>query len=186
MRTRHRTEFEGFVTDASLPLLRTAFLLVNDLGEAEDLVQEVLLRLARSWPRVGEMDHPLAYARRVLVNEAIDQAQRRSRHRQVVSLDRFPESGELPDPAAAREFARVDVRGEVGPALAELTARQRAAVVLRYWEGLSEAETAQYLSCSVGTVKSTTARGLARLRALLDPGNPDDPDNEQDEAVSLP
>lgn len=182
MGAKNGGEFEGFVTETSLPLLRTAYLLVNDLGEAEDLVQEALLRVARSWPKVRSMDHPLAYARRTLVNLAIDQADRRRRRRQVVSLDRWPESAELPDPTADHEFALVDVRGEVGAALARLTARQRIAVVLRYWDGLSEAETAKYLSCSVGTVKSTTSRGLARLRDLLEHDNEDD----EDEAVSLP
>ncbi|HEX4223264.1 MAG TPA: SigE family RNA polymerase sigma factor [Pseudonocardiaceae bacterium] len=184
MGDKNRGDFEEFVTETSLPLLRTAYLLVNDLGEAEDLVQEALLRVARSWPRIRAMDHPLAYARRVLVNKAIDQSERSRRRRQVVSLDRWPESAELPDPAAAEEFALVDVRGEVGAALAQLTARQRIAVVLRYWDGLSEAETAQHLSCSVGTVKSTTSRGLARLRELLDHNNTGD--NDEDEAVSLP
>jgi RNA polymerase sigma-70 factor (sigma-E family) len=187
--SRDGDEFEGFVTEASMSLLRTAYLLVNDLGEAEDLVQEALLRVSRSWPRVRSMDHPLAYARRVLVNQAIDQSDRRRRRRQVVSLDRWPESAELPDPAAAHEFAMVDVRGEVGAALAQLTARQRIAVVLRYWDALSEAETAKYLSCSVGTVKSTTSRGLARLRELLEHNNTEHNntgDNDEDEAVSLP
>lgn len=191
MGAMHRKEstegFDSFVTEAGLPLLRTAYLLVDDLGEAEDLVQEALLRVARYWDRVRSVEFPLAYARRVLVNLTIDQSTRRRRRRQLLSLDRWPESGNLPDPAADREFSMVEVRGDIGAALAALTARQRAAIVLRYWDGLSEAETAQHLSCSIGTVKSTTSRGLARLRELLGHGDPrTGEDNEEDEAVSVP
>jgi len=164
-----RAEFERFVDDCADVLLRTGYLIVWDLAEAEDLVQETLVRVARRWPRVRRMDQPVAYARRILVNLAIDDGKRRSRRRGELE----PPDGPLQaraDEAAARVFGTLDARAELLGALALLPPRQRTVLVLRYFEDLSEAQTAQTLGCSVGTVKSTASRALARLReALVEP-----------------
>jgi RNA polymerase sigma-70 factor (sigma-E family) len=157
-----RREFESFVTDSTGPLLRTAFLMARDLAEAEDLVQETFLRVARHWPRVCAMNHPAAYARRVLVNLVIDGAERRSRR--TGELDGRQRALDWSDGRAERDLAAVDVHAELLAALAGLPTRQRAVIVLRYWEDLPEAEVAAILGCSAGTVKSTASRGLARLR----------------------
>src|SRR5579862_2192159 len=132
-----RQEFERFVTDRSGSLLRTAYLMAGNLAEAEDLVQETLLRVARHWPKVRAMKYPAAYARRVLVNVALDGAERRARR-----------AGELAAPDGD------DAQQELLGALGTLTARQRAIILLRYWEDLPEADVAEILGCSVGTVKS--------------------------------
>jgi RNA polymerase sigma-70 factor (sigma-E family) len=163
---RVRGEFERFVAGQADELLRVGYLLVGDLAEAEDLVQECFLRVARRWPRVRGMDHPGAYARRILVNLALDGSKRRSRWRdELASRD-----GQRPE-GYAGEVAASDAgvaNSELTAALAALPPRQRAVLVLRYFEDLSEAQVAVVLDCSVGTVKSTASRALARLRQTLD------------------
>jgi RNA polymerase sigma-70 factor (sigma-E family) len=156
-------------------LLRTAYLVVWDLTEAEDLVQECLLKVARRWPRVRRMDQPRAYARRVLLNQALDGARRRSR--QSGELERFESGGvsARPDETAARDLSLVDTRSQLIGALSTLPPRQRAVLVLRYFEDLPEAQIADSLGCSVGTVKSQISRGLARLQATMT--SPNDPDH---------
>ena len=167
-RGRTRVEFERFVDACTGDLLRTGYLIVWDLEEAEDLVQETLLRVARHWPRVRRMDKPVAYARRILLNLAINDTKRRSRRRRELGPpDRAPLEVQA-DEAAAGVFDALDARAELLGALAALPPRQRAVLVLRYFEDLSEAETAQTLNCSVGTIKSTASRGLARLREAFD------------------
>lgn len=166
---RAQADFEQFVTAFSDALLRTAYLVVWDAVEAEDLVQECLLAVARRWPRVRRMDHPHAYARRVLLNLALDGAQRRTRHRQELVGDEAATLAVLPDEASARRLNGIGVRAELIEALGTLPPRQRAVLVLRYFEDLSEAQAADLLGCSVGTVKSTASRGLARLQSALSP-----------------
>jgi RNA polymerase sigma-70 factor (sigma-E family) len=162
-----RREFERFVADRTGPLLRTAHLVAGNLAEAEDLVQETLLRVARRWPKVQAMDHPAAYARQILVNMAIDGAAQRSRRTgELAAADRAGTHDPV-DNRAERDLLDVDTQQELLGALATLTARQRAIIVLRYWEDLPEAEVAEILGCSAGTVKSTASRGLARLRATI-------------------
>jgi RNA polymerase sigma-70 factor (sigma-E family) len=162
-----RVEFERFVDGCAGELLRTGYLVVWDLEEAEDLVQETLLRVARRWPRVRRMDQPVAYARRILVNLAIDDARRRSRRRRELEPPDGAPLDAHADEAAAGVFGALDARAELLAALGVLPPRQRAVLVLRYFEDLSEAQIAQTLNCSVGTVKSTASRGLARLREAL-------------------
>lgn len=164
---RRRAEFEQFVTDSSAALLRTAYLVVWDLTEAEDLVQECLLAVARRWPRVRGMEHPHAYARRMLINLALDGAPRRSRRRQELDADDPAIMAHLADDASSRALRDVDLRSELTDALGRLAPRQRAVLVLRYFEDLPESEVARLLGCSVGTVKSTASRGLARLQAAM-------------------
>jgi RNA polymerase sigma-70 factor (sigma-E family) len=164
---RRRAEFERFVSESSAALLRTAYLVAWDLTEAEDLVQECLLAVARRWPRVRAMDHPHAYARRVLINLALDGAGKRSRRRRELDAPDESALAQVPDDASARALAGIDVRSELIDALGTLPPRQRAVLVLRYFEDLSEAQVAAALGCSIGTVKSSASRGLARLQAAL-------------------
>ncbi len=164
---RTRTEFERFVDEGADALLRTACLVAWDPAEAEDLVQECLTIVARRWPRVQRMDHPYAYARRVLINLALDGAQRRSRRAQELGARDAPAIDDVVDEASARALLGVDVRSELLQALGTLPPRQRAVLVLRYFEDLPEAKVAAVLGCSVGTVKSTASRGLTRLQSSL-------------------
>ena len=157
-------DFDAFVAGNLEQLLRTAYVITWDAGEAEDLVQECLFKVARQWPRVRKMARPRAYARRILVNLALDDSRGRSRRR-----------GELDGSSMATDepsrdlLVGLETRAELLDALAGLTPRQRAVLVLRYVNDLTEAQTAKVLGCSPGTVKSNTSRGLARLREVLAP-----------------
>ncbi len=164
---RAKADFEQFVTASSDALLRTAYLVAWDPVEAEDMVQECLLAVARRWPRVRRMDHPHAYARRVLVNLALDGAPRRTRRRQELVGDEAAGLAAVPDESSARRLDAVGLRAELIEALGTLPPRQRAVLVLRYFEDLSEAQVADLLGCSLGTVKSTASRGLTRLQTAL-------------------
>lgn len=157
-----RADFERFVADSSDTLLRTAYLIVWDLGEAEDLVQETLLEVARRWPRIRRMERPIAYARRILVNRALSGSARRTRRRQELIAPIPSEPEAAPDRAG-----EIDVADGLMDALAALPPRQRAVLVLRYFLDLPEAEVAAALKCSLGTVKSTASRGLARLEQAM-------------------
>jgi RNA polymerase sigma-70 factor (sigma-E family) len=166
MANRTRDGFEQFVASSTDGLLRTAYLIVSDLAEAEDVVQESLFQVARRWPRVSRMDHPVAYARRLVVNLAIDRSKRHAR--ELAELNgHAPE--DRADEASANAFRALDARSELLWALAKLPPRQRAVLVLRYFADLPEAEVAELLDCSLGTVKSTASRGLARLESSLRP-----------------
>ncbi len=162
---RRRAEFEQFVADSTDPLLRTAYLVVGDLAESEDLVQECFAIVAKRWPRVRAMEHPRAYARRVLLNLALDGSARRSRRR--LELERSDTIDERSDERSSGELMAVHIRSELVAALATLPPRQRAVLVLRYFEDLSESDTAEALQCSIGTVKSSASRALTRLQATL-------------------
>lgn len=166
---RVRADFEQFVTASSDALLRTAYLIVWDAAEAEDLVQDCLLTVARRWPRVRGMAHPHAYARRVLINLALDGATRRTRRRDELAANGSAAAAERADESSARRLHVVGVRAELIQALGTLPPRQRTVLVLRYFEDLSEAQAAELLGCSVGTVKSTASRALTRLQATLTP-----------------
>jgi RNA polymerase sigma-70 factor (sigma-E family) len=162
-------EFEGFVAGATAGLFRTAYLMTGDAGDAEDAVQESLIRVARRWRRVRVMERPAAYARRILVGVILDGAARRSRQRAELA----PPGDHAPDPAddrAARALRDVDDLAEFQWALARLSPRQRAVLILRYWEDLPVAEVATLLRCSEATVTSTACRGTARLAQALATG----------------
>ena len=167
-RDRSRQEFDRFVMDTADALLRAASLITWDVAEAEDLVQECLFRVARRWPRVRKMDHPAAYARTVLVHLALDEGKRRSRRRSELHASAAGRLDAREDDAALRVFGRVEASADLLRAIGELPPRQRAALVLRYFEDLSETEAADAMGCSVGTVKSTTSRALDRLRSLVE------------------
>jgi RNA polymerase sigma-70 factor (sigma-E family) len=147
-------DFDGFVIAGAGRLHRVAVALTGERGAAEDLVQDVLEKMYVRWHRI---DEPYAYARRALVNASVNRWRVRARRREVaLTVAR--------DDEAEDAIARVDDRNLIIHVLAALPARQRAVVVLRFLEDLSEAETASLLGCSVGTVKSQTARALTRLR----------------------
>ncbi|MEV0156157.1 SigE family RNA polymerase sigma factor [Micromonospora sp. NPDC050686] len=152
-------DFREFVEARYGDLLRTAYLLTGGRDAAQDLVHEALLKTLRHWRRV---DEPMAYVRRAMVNE------RTNRWRRIGLRELLP--GVLPDRPRSDDTESVAERDELLLALGRLPARMRAVVVLRYWEDLAEADVAATLGCSVGTVKSQAARGLARLRDVLRPG----------------
>ena len=162
---RARSEFERFSVLHADALLRNAYLMAGDRGEAEDLVQECLLRLARKWPRVRSMEHPGAYARRVLFNLILDGGPQRARRRTELFAVEATDGHDGADETTAALEAHV----ELVQALGGLPGRQRAVLVLRYFADLPEAEVASILDCSPGTVKSSASRGLQRLRRTLDP-----------------
>jgi len=158
-----RTSFDDFVLQHADGLLRTAFLITMDRQEAEDLVQECLYSLSRRWGRVAAMDYPVAYARRALINLALQRSEGRRRRRTELETD-------VPDPGLpSAELELVVTRDELRGALRQLTPRQRAILVLRYFSDLSETQVAEALGCSVGTVKSTASRSLGQMRELLNP-----------------
>jgi RNA polymerase sigma-70 factor (sigma-E family) len=149
--------FAQFVEARERALQRTAWLLTGDWALAEDLVQAALARSWPRWERIRRRDNPEIYVRRVMVNTWSSWSRRRWRGEQPTgAVPDQPVSGDL----AAEVTARVAVRS----ALSALSDRQRAVLVLRVFDDLSEAAVAQVLNCAIGTVKSTMSRALARLR----------------------
>jgi RNA polymerase sigma-70 factor (sigma-E family) len=171
----NRTDFDRFVAGSADGLLRTAYLIVWDLPEAEDLIQETLLKVARRWPKVSRIDHPAAYARRILINLALAERPKRARRAELHDSSlidaRSGHDARSATAGATDATSAIDAHDELYAALATLPPRQRAVIVLRYFLDLSEAETAAALGCSLGTVKSTASRGLARLEQTLRPTN---------------
>jgi RNA polymerase sigma-70 factor (sigma-E family) len=159
-----RIDFDRFVAETAESLLRSAYLITWDFAEAEDLVQECLFKVARRWPRVKKMGRPVAYARTVLIHLALDEGKRRSQRRSELGPEATGLLEAHHDDAAARILGRVETSTDLLGVLRELPPRQRAALVLRYFDDLSEAEVADVMGCSLGTVKSTTSRALGRLR----------------------
>ncbi|MGW2279714.1 SigE family RNA polymerase sigma factor [Streptomyces sp. NPDC001770] len=155
MRTDEDAALHAFVEGRRTALFRSAYLLCGDRHEAEDLVQTALVKVLVGGRRHGRLDNVEAYARRTLVNTFIASRRRFWRREQPF--------GELPDRAAGQEDS--DTGLQVRAALARLTAKQRAVLVLRYWEDLSVEATADLLGMRQNTVKSHAARGLAALRA---------------------
>jgi len=160
-----KRQFEGFAAEASDTLLRTGYLMTGSARDAEDLVQETFLRVARRWNQVRSMDHPAAYARRILINLVLQDAERRSR--QKAELAPQHAGIDAADQSAAQALRHVDDLGEIRWALAHLTARQRAVLVLRYWADLPVGEVAEILGCSSGTVTGTASRAAGRLAGIL-------------------
>jgi len=150
---RDEAGFRTFVQTNGAVLLHAARLLTGDHHRGEDLVQTALTKLYLKWDRV---DAPLAYARKALVTAHIDSTRRRWWGERPTE--------ELPEQASGDLMAESDERDELRRLLTELSPRERAVVVLRYYCDQSEQETAATLGIPVGTVKSTCARALARLR----------------------
>jgi RNA polymerase sigma-70 factor (sigma-E family) len=147
-------EFDRLYDGGYVRLCRLAYLLTGDDAAAEEITQEAFLVLSQQWWRVAAPD---AYVRRVVVNRSRSWVRHRTVERRFVPEPRRETESDLSD------------RATIVAALAYLTARQRAAVVLRFYEDRSELEIAELLACRPGTVKSLVARGLATLREVLEP-----------------
>ena len=161
MQDRDR-EFHAYFEARVAVVRRTAYLLCGDWHRAEDLAQTALAKLYVAWPRLNRNGQVDAYVRKIVVRAAIDDSRRWFRRRETTM-------SAVPDIETAGAPGVDDVL-DVRRALAELPPGQRAAVILRYWEDLPIAETAELLGCSEGTVKSQAAKGLAALRHLLAAG----------------
>jgi len=151
--------FTEFMSTRSARLFRTAYLIVGDHQLAQDLMQESLIKTYIAWPRLRDVSNAEAYTRKTIVTTAISWRRRRSFHERPT--DRLPDTP-APDPGEA-----VTTHASVVAKLRTLPPRQRAAIVLRYYEDLSEAQTAEVMGCSVGAVKSQVSIGLGRLRERL-------------------
>ena len=150
--------FREFVAARQPALLRTAWLLTGDWHHAQDLVQVALARVWPRWAAVAGRGDPDAYVRKVLVNSYLTWRRRRWHGEQP--------TGQLPDPAADRDdFASADLRTALARVLPGLPPRQRAVLVLRFYEDLSVEQAAAALGCSPGTIKSQTSKALAALAA---------------------
>ncbi|MCX9193608.1 SigE family RNA polymerase sigma factor [Carbonactinospora thermoautotrophica] len=159
MRVHEEADFREFVLARSHALRRTAYLLCGDWHQAEDIVQTALTRLYMAWRRVSRRDSIEGYVRQIIFRAYVDERRRGWSRRESPSDD-------LPD-LPADEPGMAEERMVIFRALAKVPRRQRAVLVLRFWEDLRVEETAAVLGCSEGTVKSQTSRGLATLRALL-------------------
>lgn len=149
--------FEAFFRASWARLFRTAYAVSGDHQHAEDAVQTAMVRICARWSRVRRMASPEAYARKVVVNECLDRRRRRSA--------RFETPADM-STAEIVEQVSTDLP-DLWDAILGLPPRQRAVVVLRYYEGLSEAEIADVLGCRPGTVKSQASAALARLRTRV-------------------
>ena len=157
---RDEPGFREFVQAGSRRHLRTAYLLTGNAADAEDLLQIGLARLVRVWDRVSQSGDADAYLRRVLVNAHVTRGRRLWRREQPTDAP--------PDRLGRDPYAALDERDRLRRALAGLSPGERRAVVLRHVEDLPEAEVARLLGCTVGTVKSQSSRGLAKLRRTLE------------------
>lgn len=155
-----RAGFVEFVEAASGSLRGTAYLICGDWDRVDDVMQDALCKIYVAWPRIDRADNVFAYARRLVVNTAIDSGRRPWRREQVRE--------ELPEQPVADSSAEQAQRDLVLRALATLPPRQRACVVLRYYQDLSVDQTADALGCSPGTVKGYTSRAMTSLRPLLE------------------
>ena len=153
--------FRDFVAARQRALLRTARMLTGDEHTAEDLVQAALERVWPRWETVVRAGDPDAYVRKVLVNTYASWWRRRWRGERSTSV--------VPEVTSADEFLQADLADAVRRLLPTLPPRQRAVLVLRYYDDLTETATADALGCSVGTVKSQASKALARLRLSHDP-----------------
>jgi RNA polymerase sigma-70 factor (sigma-E family) len=162
-----RPEYDRFVVERSPRLLRVAFVMTRDWGAAEDLLQSALIKAWFAWSRVhGDPD---AYVRRIIATTHISSRRRRSTTEipwRDPDSGRPPAHADLPDGYVPDPAAQHAERDAVLQALGRLPARQRAILVLRYLEDLTEAQTAETLGIAVGTVKGQASRALAKLREI--------------------
>ena len=153
--------FEDFAAARLPALLRYAMLLSGDREQARDIVQEVLTRALVKWSRIGSVDEPYAYVRRMVTNEFL--SMRRRRRLWTVPLG----DDALDGPRAPTADPPPDTDDALWTLLGTLPRQQRAVIVLRFYEGLSDQEIAEALDCRPGTVRSYASRGLAALRIEL-------------------
>jgi len=164
MKPADEADFRVFVAARSPSLLWFAHALTGDPHTAEDVVQTALARTALAWPRVRRKDNPEGYVRRAIVTTHLNALRRRPWREQPRDF-----IADVADDAdAARPEHELDERDAMWAALSKLPPRQRAVLVLRYYEDLSEADIAEVLGCSRGTVKSQAAKGLSRLRQIVE------------------
>ena len=162
-KTQDDPDFEEYAATAWAWLYRCAYLLAGNHADAEDLAQATLLQAYRSWAKVRDAEQPRAYLRRMLTNLYVSQKRPKSRRLEVLT--------DVPvEPRHPREQGGPEDRMVLWPHISSLPPRQRAVIVLRYYEQLSEREIADALGCSTGTVKSTAHRALTSLRAAVGPG----------------
>ena len=148
--------FREYVATRSRALLRTAYLLTGNLADAEDLVQAALAKTYLAWDRIEDRGALDGYVRRAIVNTHISWWRRRR-------VEEYP-TDEIPDQAVADHAGASDLQESMRRAVDRLPQRMRAAVLLRYYEDMTEAEVAEVLGVSLGTVKSTVSRAVAKLR----------------------
>jgi RNA polymerase sigma-70 factor (sigma-E family) len=148
-------EFSAFLDERQLALLRLAIVLCGSRAAAEDVLQEVLLRAFAQWSRIGGLDSPYGYVRKMLVNEHLSWRRRSARQ-----LSRAVVEPEI----ASDPVERIAVRDDLLRRLAALPHRQRTAVILRYFEDLDDAEIARVMACAPVAVRSYVSRGLKALR----------------------
>lgn len=156
MRAEQEREFREFVAARSPDLLRTAYYLTGDVHRAQDLLQTALLSCARRWAKIRSWDQPTAYVRKAMFRHQINWWRVR-RNRLETPTETIPDRGHDPTEVLA-------TRDDLMTALRRLPPRQRAVVLLRYYEDHSETEVARILGVSVGTVRSQAAKALAKLR----------------------
>jgi RNA polymerase sigma-70 factor (sigma-E family) len=159
MTTRDSAAFAEFAQARSASLFRAAYLMTGDHGLAEDLLQEALTKTYVAWPRLRDVSKAEAYTRKAITTTAISWWRRKSWHGEK-PRDNVPEQvAPVSHDPAERDWLWQELQG--------LAPRQRAAIVLRYYEDLTEAQTAEAMGVSIGTVKSQVSDGLKRLRARL-------------------
>jgi RNA polymerase sigma-70 factor (sigma-E family) len=167
MKPADEADFRAFVAARSPSLLWFAHVLTGDPHTAEDVVQTALARTASGWSRVRRKDNPEGYVRRAIVTTHLNALRRRPWREQPRDFI----TNDADDADAARPEHDLDERDAMWSALSELPPKQRAVLVLRYYEDLSEADIAEVLGCSRGTVKSQAAKGLLRLRQIVEKEN---------------
>ncbi|TQM61901.1 RNA polymerase sigma-70 factor (sigma-E family) [Humibacillus xanthopallidus] len=153
-------DFTAYVRARQASFARFAYLLTGDPHSAQDLVQSALAKVYGRWEHISTVDSPDAYVRKVMVNEHTTWWRRQWRHRERTDSELI----RVHEPAAATQPTHDD---DLWSHVRSLSPQQRAAVVLRYYEDLSEAQTAEILGCTVGTVKSHTSRAIKSLRATM-------------------
>jgi RNA polymerase sigma-70 factor (sigma-E family) len=163
---RDRSDFAEFVSARSTALHRAAYLMVGEVSLAQDLVQEALTKTYVAWPRLRDKGNAEAYTRKAITTTAISWFRRKA-WSQEISSDAPPEGGSQGHADSVTQSAWL------WTALQELPVRQRAAIVLRYYEDLTEAQTADAMGCAVGTVKSQVSAGLSKLRERLGDDDPE-------------
>lgn len=151
--------FADFVAARSSSLFRTAYLVVGDYQLAQDLVQESLIKTFSVWPRLHDVSRAEPYVRRIIVTTSISWRRRRWFYERPTAV--------LPEVATPDQFDRLGLHEELWSELLRLPPRQRAAVVLRFCEDLSESQTADLMGCSVGSVKKHASLGVTKLRDRL-------------------
>lgn len=157
MRAADEEKYLGYVAGRASALRRTAYLLCGDWHQAEDIVQTAIAKVYVRWPSVSRADNIDAYVRQIVLRVWLDENRRSwARVRRVATVPDAPVTYDGPE-----------LRLSLLAALARVAPRQRAVLVLRFWEDQSIQETARLLDCSIGTVKSQTSHGLSALRQLL-------------------